>query len=103
MSFRFRRTIKIAPGVRLNLGKSGASVSIGTRGASITVGKSGVYGNVGIPCTGMSWRTKLGDTTPEKAAESSREKSATGADDMFWRTKLGGKKKRRRGKSICRT
>lgn len=92
MAFRFRRTIKIAPGIRLNFGKSGASVSIGTRGASITVGKSGVYSNVGIPGTGMSWRTKLGDTTPEKAAESSREKSATGADDMFWRTKFGGKK-----------
>ena len=58
MSLRFRRSIKLLPGVRVNLGKTGASLSFGPRGASVTVGKRGVYSNVGIPGTGISWRTK---------------------------------------------
>lgn len=59
MALRFRRTIKVAPGVRLNLGKRGMSVSTGVRGASVTVGRRGIYGNVGVPGTGISYRTKL--------------------------------------------
>ncbi len=59
MALRFRRSVKIAPGVRINFGKRGMSISAGVRGATITAGKRGVYGNVGIPGTGLSYRTKL--------------------------------------------
>ena len=59
MGFRFGRRIKILPGVRLNVGLRGISTSIGVRGASVTVGKTGVHGNVGIPGSGLSYRTKL--------------------------------------------
>ena len=59
MGLRFTRRITIFPGVRLNLSKSGVSLSIGPRGASITLGKRGVYGNVGLPGTGLSYRTRL--------------------------------------------
>jgi len=59
MAFRFRRTVKIFPGVRLNLGKRGVSVSAGVRGANITMGRQGLYGNVGIPGSGLSYREKL--------------------------------------------
>jgi len=55
MGFRFRRSIKIAPGVRINLSKSGASTSIGTRGAHVTVGHGQVRETVGIPGTGLSY------------------------------------------------
>ncbi|RLC08862.1 MAG: DUF4236 domain-containing protein, partial [Deltaproteobacteria bacterium] len=41
MSFRFWRRIKIAPGVTLNLSKSGGSLSFGPRGAKFTVGSRG--------------------------------------------------------------
>lgn len=58
MSLRFRRSIKLLPGVRINFGKTGASLSIGGRGGSVTVGRKGVYTNVGIPGTGLSYRTK---------------------------------------------
>jgi hypothetical protein len=61
MGFRFRKTIKIAPGVRLNLGKSGISTSVGKRGASVTVGRRGAHANVGIPGTGLSYRTRLNE------------------------------------------
>jgi len=59
MAFRFRRTVKIFPGVRLNLGKRGVSVSAGMRGANVTLGRSGLYGNVGVPGSGLSYREKL--------------------------------------------
>jgi Protein of unknown function (DUF4236) len=35
--FSFRRSIRLAPGVRLNLGKRGLSTSLGGRGARVTV------------------------------------------------------------------
>jgi len=59
MALRFRRSIKIAPGIRLNAGKQGFSVSVGGRGATVTMGKRGVYGNVGIPGTGLSVRERI--------------------------------------------
>lgn len=55
MGFRFRRTLKIAPGIRLNLGKKGISTSIGPRGPKITLGKSGVRTTVGLPGSGLSY------------------------------------------------
>jgi len=45
---RFRESVKIMPGVRLNLSKSGVSSSIGCRGASVIVSKRGV--RPGFPC-----------------------------------------------------
>lgn len=59
MAFRFRRSVKIAPGLRVNFGKRGVSLSAGVRGASVTVGSRGTYGNVGIPGTGLSYRSRI--------------------------------------------
>lgn len=59
MALRFRRSIKIAPGLKVNLGKRGVSLSAGVRGASVTVGSRGTYGNIGIPGTGLSYRTRI--------------------------------------------
>ena len=59
MGFRFRRSIKIAPGLRVNIGKSGASISAGVRGASINAGAQGLHTNVGIPGTGISYRIRI--------------------------------------------
>ena len=49
----FRKRIKIAPGVNLNLSKGGISTSFGVKGASVSVGKRGVYINNGLPGTGI--------------------------------------------------
>ncbi|WP_407933078.1 DUF4236 domain-containing protein, partial [Herbiconiux daphne] len=35
MGFRFRKSVKIMPGVRLNFSKSGMSTSIGGKGATM--------------------------------------------------------------------
>ncbi len=60
MGFRFRRAVKISPGLRLNLSKGGLSLSAGVRGASMTFGTRGAYGNIGLPGTGLSYRGRLG-------------------------------------------
>jgi hypothetical protein len=59
MGFRFRRSVKLMPGVRLNFGRRGTSTTIGRRGASVTFGKRGTYANVGLPGTGVSYRERL--------------------------------------------
>lgn len=75
MSLRFRRTITLAPGVRLNLGARGASLSVGPRGSSVTIGRRGVYGNVGLPGTGLSYRTRL-DGRPNAASAAEENRAA---------------------------
>lgn len=55
MGFKFRKRVKIAPGVNLNIGKKGVSTSIGGNGATVNLSKRGVKTTVGIYGTGMSW------------------------------------------------
>lgn len=55
MVFRFRKSVRILPGVRLNFSKSGTSVSLGTRGLRYTVGPKGTRTTIGLPGTGLSW------------------------------------------------
>lgn len=58
MGFRFRKTQKIFPGVKLNLTKKGiSSTSIGKKGGTINIGKKGFSETIGIPGTGLSYRT----------------------------------------------
>lgn len=59
MGWRFRKYIKIAPGVKLNISKSGVSTTFGGKGASINVGKNGAYLNTSIPGTGLYNRQKI--------------------------------------------
>lgn len=54
MGLRFRKSISIIPGVKLNLGKTGMSVSTGVPGFRKTFHTSGrVTTSVGIPGTGL--------------------------------------------------
>ena len=58
MGLRYRKSAKIAPGVKLNLNKKSASVSIGTKGLRTTYSTTGKRTNtVGIPGTGLSYST----------------------------------------------
>jgi hypothetical protein len=57
---RFQKRLRILPGLRINLSKSGASASIGPRGADLNIGRKGVTTNAGIPGTGLSYRQKVG-------------------------------------------
>jgi hypothetical protein len=59
MTFRFQRRIKILPGLRLNVSKTGFSWTVGTRGASVTAKDGHLTGNAGIPGTGLSYRERF--------------------------------------------
>ena len=71
MGFRFRKSIKLLPGVRANISKSGVSTTLGPRGASIGIGKQGTFLNIGIPGTGLSYRQRIlsSRNTTKKTAE----------------------------------
>ncbi len=59
MGLNYRKKIKIAPGVKLNVTKKGvSSVSIGKRGASFNINKHGSQATFGIPGSGISYKTK---------------------------------------------
>lgn len=53
MGFRFRRSFRLFPGVRVNVGTRGVSVSVGRRGAQVTVGARGTRTTLGVPGTGL--------------------------------------------------
>lgn len=56
MGLRFRKSVKVAPGVKLNLNKKSTSVTFGGKGAHYTVSSTGKKTkSVGIPGTGLSY------------------------------------------------
>ena len=70
MPLRFRRSVKLAPGLRLNFSGSGMSVTAGPRGASVNFGRRGTYFNSGIPGTGLSSRTRIDNPSPSSDGSS---------------------------------
>jgi hypothetical protein len=73
MGFRFQRRIRLIPGVRLNVSKSGLGLSLGPRGSTVSVGQSGLYGNAGLPGTGLSFRQKLNTKNNQAIRKSYRK------------------------------
>jgi tetratricopeptide (TPR) repeat protein len=68
-SMRFRKSIKIAPGVRVNVGKKSVGVSAGVRGARYSVSSSGRRTQtVGIPGTGISHVSTKGSSGGQQKA-----------------------------------
>ncbi|MFM1757999.1 MAG: hypothetical protein RL193_576 [Actinomycetota bacterium] len=68
MAFRFRRTLKIAPGIRLNFNKNSWGVSVGPRGAKYTINTSGRRTvSVGIPGSGLSYSESVSGKAIAKA------------------------------------
>lgn len=75
MGWRFRKSIKILPGIRLNFNKNSTSVSIGSKSAGITVNsKTGVTARTSIPGTGLSYSEKI--SSPKKKAAPAKKASA---------------------------
>ena len=73
---RLWRRVRIAPGVTINLSKSGASVSVGPRGAKVTVGRRGVRQTLGIPGTGFYATRQLEGLPGSRPAAPSLEEQA---------------------------
>jgi hypothetical protein len=59
MIMKFRKRIRVLPGVTLNLSKSGISTTVGVRGASVNMNRHGAFLNTGIPGTGLYDRKKI--------------------------------------------
>jgi len=57
--FRFRKEFQIAPGIRLNIGKTGASVSLGPDDFHITTGTHGTSVHIDLPGSGMYYRKNI--------------------------------------------
>ncbi len=61
MGLRFRKSIKIAPGLKINLNKKSISATVGTKGAHYTVNSKGKRtASVGIPGTGIYYTESSG-------------------------------------------
>lgn len=73
MAIRFRKTVKLAPGIKLNIGKKSASIRMGGKNAGYTVGTKGRTTSASIPGTG------LGVTS----------RTNTGGADINWLTVIG--------------
>lgn len=67
--FRFRRTVRLAKGVRVNVSKTGASLSVGKPGATLNLGRRSRV-TVGLPGSGLSYTQPLkgGASEPARAA-----------------------------------
>lgn len=60
MGLNFRKSKKIAPGVKFNVGKKSAGISIGGKGGGLSFNsKTGARARVSIPGTGISYTTSL--------------------------------------------
>jgi tetratricopeptide (TPR) repeat protein len=73
MPFRFRKSIKVMPGVRMTVSKSGIGTSVGGGGVRYSVHSSGRRtASVGIPGTGLGYTktlsSKSGRKTTSRAA-----------------------------------
>ena len=83
MALRFRRSIKLAPGIRMNFTGSGLSWTLGPRGASIGVGRRGAFLNTGIPGSGLYARQRLsgGERTTEPAPSATQDATVSVSDE----------------------
>ena len=64
MGLRFRKSIKICKGVKVNLSKSGLSLSLGGKGYTCNLSNRGVRHTLGLPGTGLSYSTSSKDLNP---------------------------------------
>jgi hypothetical protein len=78
LGFKFRKRIKLAPGLWVNLSKGFPSFSIGKRGLTTNIGKRGVRTTVGMPGSGLSYTTKTA-----KWPESNSSPHVPPADNPF--------------------
>lgn len=70
--------MKIAPGVRVNLGKRGPSVTVGGRLGRVTAGPSGMHIGASVPGTGVYMTQKVG-SSPQRATAAQRPQQQPGA------------------------
>lgn len=83
MGMRFRKSIKIAPGVKLNIGKKSAGVSMGGKYGGISYNsKTGAKARTSIPGTGLSFSEPLSSSVKQSIKiQNKTELCATSLDE----------------------
>ena len=95
MGLRFRKSFKIAPGVKLNLNKKSTSVTFGGKGFHHTISSTGKKTTtVGVPGTGISYSKTSGRNRGKASSSHTAQSSSflpdpTQRDDKKWHEKTG--------------
>ena len=95
MGLRFRKSFKIAPGVRLNLNKKSTSVTFGGKGFHHTISSTGKKTTtVGVPGTGISYSKTSGGNRGKTSHSHTAQSSSflpdpPQMDDRKWHEKTG--------------
>lgn len=75
MGTKFRKIVKIAPGVKLNVNKKSVGVSVGGKHGGVSLNsKNGARVRVSAPGTGISYSQKIGGNKSKKGSVSSNAK-----------------------------
>lgn len=88
MGLRFRKSVSLCKGVKLNFSKTGMSVSLGTRGYHKTISTSGrVTTTVGLPGTGIYYTDtkKIGGQNRSRNQQPTRRNESDSATGLFGR------------------
>ena len=84
MGLKFRKSFKVAPGVKVNLNKKSTSVTFGGKGVHKTYSSSGKKTtSVGIPGTGAYYTTSSGGGSGSKKPSSHKRISADNLDPVL--------------------
>lgn len=84
MGLRFRKSFKVAPGVKVNLNKKSTSVTFGGKGVHKTYSSSGKKTtSVGIPGTGAYYTTSSGGGSGSKKPSSHKRISSDNLDPVL--------------------
>jgi hypothetical protein len=73
---RFRRRVRVFPGLTLNFSGSGISATVGVPGLSVNMGRQGTFLNTGLPGTGLYNRQRIGARPPGNRSGSRSTTSA---------------------------
>lgn len=68
MALRFRKSVKILPGVRVNFGLKDTSLSVRDKDVSVSIIKQTTYGNVSIRGIEISFREKISNNSRNEKA-----------------------------------
>lgn len=78
MGLRIRKSIKIAPSVKVNIGKKSVGVSVGGKHGGVSVNsKSGINTRVSVPGTGISYSQHVAKASKVSRKTDSKQISAS--------------------------
>lgn len=73
---KYRKRVRLFPGVTLNISKSGISTTVGVPGASVNFNRHGAFLNTGIPGTGLYDRRRISSKPSQQKQHQARQTSS---------------------------